>query len=113
MKVLKLNRLKIQVDFFNLRRIYSLIQYLVFLNIQSQSIDTPVDEPLTTDTTSNNEITPNEQNHSILSFSEHDTSQSHASEKLINDDRRLELNAQILVDDSIQNAQEKYQKVYK
>lgn len=79
------------------------ILYLVTPNIQSQTIDSHVDEPLSNDTISNNE-----QNQSVLSFPEHDTPQS---EKLIDDDTQLKLNAQILVDDSIQNAQEKYQKV--
>jgi hypothetical protein len=59
---------------------------------------------------SNNETT-NEQNHSVLSFPEHDTPLSQKSEKLIDDDTQLKLNALVLVDDSIQNAQEKYQKV--
>jgi hypothetical protein len=79
------------------------ILYLVTPNIQSQTIDSHVDEPLSNDTISNNE-----QNQSVLSFPEHDTPQS---EKLIDDDTQLKLNAQIFVDDSIQNAQEKYQKV--
>jgi hypothetical protein len=46
-----------------------------------------------------------------LSFPEHDTSPSQESEELIDNDNQLKLNAQILVNDSIENAQEKYQKV--
>jgi hypothetical protein len=55
----------------------------------------------------------NEQNQSILSFPEHETSPSPSeqSQELVDDDSQLKLSAHILVDDSIQDAQEKYQRV--
>jgi len=77
-------------------------------NIQSQLTNLPDNEPLSTGTISNHET--NEQNHSVLSFPEHDTSPSRESEELIDDDSQLKLNAQILVDDSIENAQEVWTK---
>ena len=89
----------------------SFILYLVSPNLQSQSIGSPVDELLSVDTIVSNHETMNEQNHSILSFPEHDTPLSQQSEKLVDDDSQLISNAQILVDDSIQDAQEKYRKV--
>lgn len=52
-----------------------------------------------------------EQNQSILSFPDHDISLSQQSEQLINDNSQFKLDIQILVDDSIQIAQEKYQRV--
>ena len=67
------------------------------------------DEPFTAGTIFNNEM--NDQNQSILSFPDHDTPLSQQSEELINDDTQLRLDAQILVNDSIENAQEKYQRV--
>lgn len=63
---------------------------------------------------SNGTKSQNEQNHSILSFPEHDTSQSQQSEGLIDNDHQLKQNAQIIVDDSIQKAQEvkTYHQIY-
>ena len=97
-----LNQLHILVDFskFILTNCCFVLD-LVTPNIQSQLID----EPLSTGTISNNE-----QNQSILSFPEHDTPLSQKSERLVDDDTQLKLNAQILVNDSIENAQKKYQK---
>lgn len=72
-------------------------------NIESRLAESPGNESL-----SNGTITNNEQNHSILSFPEHDTSPLQESEELIDDDdddNQLQLNAQILVDDSMQTAQ--------
>jgi len=84
--------------------------YLVSPSIQSHLTNSPEEnEPLSTGTIVNQES--NEQNQSILSFPDHDTPLSQQSEELINDDSQLRLDAQILVDDSIQNAQEKYQRV--
>jgi hypothetical protein len=87
----------------------SLYSSLASPNIPSRTTDSPEDPPFSTDTKSNNETS--EQNQSILSFPEHDTPPSQVSDELIDDHHHLKLNAQILVDDSIQNAQEKYQKV--
>jgi hypothetical protein len=84
--------------------------YLVSPSIQSHLTYSPEeDEPLSTGTIFNQES--NEQNQSILSFPDHDTPLSQQSEELINDDSQLRLDAHILVDGSIQNAQEKYQRV--
>jgi len=83
--------------------------YLASPNIESQLTDSRENEPLSIDTITNNGS--NEQNQSILSFPEHDTSPSQKSEELIDNDNQLKLNAQLFVDDSIQNAQEKYQEV--
>jgi hypothetical protein len=84
--------------------------YLVSPSIQSHLTNSPeADEPLSSGTIFNQES--NEQNQSILSFPDHDTPLSQQSKELINDDSQLRLDAQILVDDSIQNAQEKYQRV--
>ncbi|CAF1584565.1 unnamed protein product [Adineta ricciae] len=51
-----------------------------------------------------------EQNQSIFSFPDHDTPLSQQSQDIINDDSQLRLDAEEFVNDSIQNAQEKYQK---
>ncbi|CAF3532869.1 unnamed protein product [Rotaria sordida] len=83
--------------------------YLVSPSIQSHITNSPEDEPLSTGTILHNEN--NEQNHSILSFPDHDSSPSQVSEQLIDNNNQLKLDAQILVDDSIQNAQEKYQRI--
>jgi hypothetical protein len=79
-------------------------------SIQSHLTNSPEDELLSTGTILNKE-TNDAQNQSILSFPDHDTPLSQQSEELINDDSQLRLDAQTLVDDSIQNAQEKYQRV--
>lgn len=52
-----------------------------------------------------------EHNNSILSFPDHDSSQSQDYEELVDDEDQLKLDAEMLVNDSIQNAQEKYQEV--
>ena len=58
--------------------------YLASPSIQSHLTDSPEDEPLSTGTMFNNET--NEQNQSVLSFPEHDTSPSQEVEEFINDD---------------------------
>ncbi|CAF4556609.1 unnamed protein product [Rotaria sp. Silwood1] len=78
-------------------------------SVQSHLANSPEDEPLSTGTILHNEN--NEQNPSILSFPDHDSSPSQESEQLNDNDNQLKLDAQIFVDDSIQNAQEKYQRV--
>ncbi|CAF4380286.1 unnamed protein product, partial [Adineta steineri] len=79
-------------------------------SIKSHITNSPdEDEPLTTDTIFTNGY--NEQNESIISFPDHDTSPSQRSVEIINDDSQLRLDAQILVNDSIQTAQEKYQRI--
>ena len=106
-KPFNLTRVNIQVEFLTLIDRFSLIFYLVSANNHSQST---VDEFLSNDATPASQTTT-EQNHSILSFPEHDTSPSQISEKFIDHDVELKQKAQIIVDDSIQTAQEKYQKV--
>ncbi|CAF0755959.1 unnamed protein product [Adineta steineri] len=84
--------------------------YAVSPSIKSHVTNSPEeDELLTTDTIFTNGI--NEQNESIISFPDHDTSPSQRSVEIINDDSQLRLDAQILVNDSIQTAQEKYQRI--
>ncbi|CAF1584826.1 unnamed protein product [Adineta ricciae] len=51
-----------------------------------------------------------EQNQSIFSFPDHDTPLSQQSQDIINDDSQLRLDAEVFVNDSIHNAQEKYRK---
>ena len=53
----------------------------------------------------------NEQNQSILSFPEHNSSPSQISEESISNQNQLKLNAQMFVDDSVHDAQNKYQSV--
>ncbi|CAF2968628.1 unnamed protein product [Rotaria sp. Silwood2] len=78
-------------------------------SVQSHLTKSPEDEPLSTGTISHNEN--NEQNPSILSFPDHDSSPSQESEQFIDNDNQLKVDAQIFVDESIQNAQEKYQRI--
>lgn len=77
---------------------------------QSQSVQSPIGETLSNDTTPRSHLTT-EQNHSVLSFPEHDISPSQESMKLTHDDSQLKEKAETIVHDSIQTAQEKYQKV--
>jgi hypothetical protein len=90
---------------------YCVRSLLVSPSIQSHVIDSPEDEPLSNDPLVDNET--NEQNQSILSFPEHDTPLTQQSDEFIedDDDDQLKFDAQILVDDVIENAQEKYQGV--
>jgi hypothetical protein len=90
----KLNLLHIQVYFSN-KYLKLCLFYLVSPSIQSHITNS----------------LENEQNQSILSFPDHETPSSEESEEVIDDDNQLKLSAQTLVDDLIQDAQEKYQRV--
>ncbi|UJR37763.1 hypothetical protein I4U23_030456 [Adineta vaga] len=84
--------------------------YSISPSIQSHRTNSrEEDEPLITGTGFDNET--NEQNLSIFSFPDHDTPLTQQSDDLINDEGQLILDAQVLVNDSIQNAQEKYQNI--
>ena len=84
-----------------------IIFFLVSPSVRSQVTESPEGEPL-----SNNTMFNNDPNQSIFSFPDHDTPLSQQSEEVIDDDgSQLKLDAQNLVDDLIQNAQDKYQRV--
>ncbi|CAF4483503.1 unnamed protein product [Rotaria socialis] len=83
--------------------------YTVSPSIQSHLTISPVDEQLSTGTKLHKDTS--EQNHSVLSFSDHESSSSEKSEAILDNYNLLTSNAQMLVDDSIQNAQEKYKKL--
>lgn len=108
--VLNLNQVTTLVDFSKYVYFLSFIPSLVSPMNQSQSVQSPIGGTLSNDTTPHSHMTT-EQNHSVLSFPEHDISPSQESEKLIHDDSQLKQKAEIIVNDSIQTAREKYQKV--
>ena len=82
---------------------------LVSRSVESHLTNSHENEPLSVDTIFHDGT--NEQNQSVLSFPDHTLSPSQQSDESINSHNRLELEAQILVDDSIQNAREQYQRV--
>ena len=95
----KHNLLHIQV-YFSRKYLKLCLFYSASPSIQSHITNSLDNEPLT-----------NEQNQSILSFPDHETPSSEESEEVIDDDNQLKLSAQTLVDDLIQDAQDKYQRV--
>lgn len=78
---------------------------IVSPSVQSHLTITPENEPLSTENTLQKDIN-NEQNYSVFSFPEHDSSPSQES------DNQLVLDANAIVDESMRNAQEEYTKVF-